>query len=83
VLGQECPQQNADGDLSSEVRTLEGKLVFHDGMEQWFELELDPQECGQGGIACGCGRAIEARWRFYAAVESEPRAPSNSVIGTA
>jgi hypothetical protein len=36
--------------MESEVRTLEGQLVFHDGVRQWFELRLDPPQCGQAGI---------------------------------
>lgn len=34
----------------SEVRTLEGSLVFHDGLRKWFELKLDRAQCGQASI---------------------------------
>ena len=43
ALGQECPNGDA-------VRTLEGKLVFHDGIRKWFELALDAPECGQKSV---------------------------------
>jgi hypothetical protein len=32
------------------VRTLEGELVFHDGIRQWFELRLDQPQCGQSSV---------------------------------
>jgi hypothetical protein len=51
VLGQECPQASETGPHSaSEVRTLEGKLVFHDSIRKWFELKLDAPQCGQASI---------------------------------
>jgi hypothetical protein len=46
--GQQCPKENPKGpSISSEVRTLEGTLVYHDGIRQWFELKLDRPQCGQ------------------------------------
>ena len=36
--------------MPSEVRTLEGKLVFHDGIRKWFELKLNQPQCGQASI---------------------------------
>lgn len=36
--------------MPSEVRTLEGQLVFHDGIRQWFELRLNGSQCGQTSI---------------------------------
>ncbi len=49
--GQQCPQANKTGpDTASEVRTLEGALVFHDAMRKWFELKLDTPQCGQASI---------------------------------
>ena len=48
VSGQACPQASVTGpSAASEVRTLEGQLVFHDGIRKWFELKLDPPQCGQ------------------------------------
>ena len=44
--GQHCPQHSR----TSELRWLEGKLVFHDGLRQWFELKLDQPQCGQTSI---------------------------------
>lgn len=34
----------------TEVRTLQGRLVFHDRIEGWFELRLDRPECGEASI---------------------------------
>ncbi len=49
--GQECPQASETGSHSeSEVRALEGKLVFHDAIRKWFELKLDAPQCGQASI---------------------------------
>jgi len=36
--------------VQSEVRTLEGQLVFHDGIRKWFELKLDEPQCGETSI---------------------------------
>jgi hypothetical protein len=32
------------------VTTLEGQLVYHDSIRQWFELKLDQPQCGQASI---------------------------------
>lgn len=49
--GQECPRTNRQGPtVASQVQTLEGSLVFHDGMRKWFELRLDQPRCGQTSI---------------------------------
>ena len=51
AFGQECPSASATGpNIQSEVRTLEGQLVFHDGIRQWFELKLDRPDCGQSSV---------------------------------
>ncbi len=51
ALAQQCPKESKDGpSVPSEVRTLEGKLVFHDGVRKWFELKLDQPQCGQNSI---------------------------------
>jgi len=51
AAGQERPQTNETApDCWSEVRTLEGKLIFHDGIRQWIELRLDQPQCGQASI---------------------------------
>jgi hypothetical protein len=58
VCGQQCPKNNPDGPgQASESRTLEGKLIFHDGMRKWFELKLDRPECGQESIELFPGRS--------------------------
>lgn len=42
ALAQQCPGRSPTGPTAaSEVRSLEGALVFHDGIRQWFELRLD------------------------------------------
>lgn len=35
------------GGSESEARTLEGRLLFHDGIRPWFELKLDQPQCRQ------------------------------------
>jgi hypothetical protein len=41
--------------VPSEVRTLEGLLVFHDDIRKWFELRLDEPQCGQASIQLSQG----------------------------
>jgi formylglycine-generating enzyme required for sulfatase activity len=36
--------------VQSEVRALEGQLVFHNDIRRWFELKLDEPQCGQASI---------------------------------
>ena len=36
--------------MPSEIRTLEGKLIFHDDIRGWFELHLDKPQCGNDSI---------------------------------
>jgi len=51
ACGQACPKFSETGpSAQSEVVTLKGKLVYHDGIRKWFELNLDPQQCGQKSI---------------------------------
>jgi hypothetical protein len=51
ALAQQCPQTNPTGHtVASEVRTLEGRLIFHDGIREWFELKLDQPQCEQTSI---------------------------------
>jgi hypothetical protein len=51
VFGQACPNSSDTGpSVRSEARTLEGQLVFHDGIRRWFELKLDQPQCGQTSI---------------------------------
>ena len=51
AFGQECPKYGITGsDDGSVVRTLEGRLVFHDGIRKWFELKLDQPQCGEPSI---------------------------------
>lgn len=48
---QECPRASPNGpNILSKIRTLRGRLIFHDGIGQWFELKLDRRHCGQRGI---------------------------------
>lgn len=51
ALGQECPRAGPPWPNSpSRARTLEGRLVYHDGMRQWLELKLDKPQCGQRSV---------------------------------
>lgn len=51
AAGQACPKASDTGPSAlSEVRTLEGRLVFHDDIRKWFELRLDESQCGQASI---------------------------------
>ncbi len=52
LVAQQCPQDPTPDrtHAPSEVRTLEGKLVFHDVFRQWFELKLKQPVCGQTSI---------------------------------
>lgn len=51
ATSQERPQTNETApDCWSEARTLEGKLIFHDGIRQWIELRLDQPQCGEASI---------------------------------
>src|ERR1019366_7756655 len=49
AFGQACPNQTGPS-VQLEVRTLEGQLVFHDGIRKWFELKLDEPQCEQTSI---------------------------------
>jgi hypothetical protein len=51
AFGQACPKWSETGpSAQSEVRALEGQLVFHEGIRTWFELKLDKPQCGQASI---------------------------------
>ena len=51
LAAQQCPQTSTTGpSIPSEVRTLEGRLIYHDGIRKWFELKLDQSQCGQTSI---------------------------------
>ncbi|MGA2851242.1 MAG: hypothetical protein ABSE46_19745 [Terracidiphilus sp.] len=51
ALGQECPQSSKDGPSApSEVRALEGTMIYHDSIRQWFELKFDKPDCRQASI---------------------------------
>jgi len=55
--GQLCPKENPNGPgQPSESRTLEGRLIYHDGLRKWFELKLDRPECGQPSVELFPGR---------------------------
>lgn len=46
AFGQDCPT----GTSPSKARTLEGQLIFHNGIRGWFELKLDRAVCGQKSV---------------------------------
>lgn len=51
VVGQQCPGVDKNGiSIPSESQSLEGQLIYHDGIRQWFELKFDRSECGQRSI---------------------------------
>lgn len=48
---QECPRPSSNGPSTpSKARGLEGVLVFHNGIRQWFELKLDQPQCGKKSV---------------------------------
>lgn len=49
AAAQQCPRSNEAG-ISSRVERLGGRLIYHDGIRQWFELKLDTPTCGAGSI---------------------------------
>ena len=52
AAGQTCPVSSTPTrpDSASEVRELEGHLLFHNDRRQWFELRLGKPQCGQTSI---------------------------------
>ena len=51
AFGQDCPRASSTGpDTASQVRTLEGRLVFQDDIRGWWDLELDRPQCGQKSV---------------------------------
>lgn len=46
-----CPGASSTGAATrSSIRSLEGRLVYHDGIRQWFELQIRGPACGQKSI---------------------------------
>jgi hypothetical protein len=51
TAAQECPKSSATGaTVPSGVRTLAGRLIYHDGIRKWFELKLAQPQCEQTSI---------------------------------
>jgi hypothetical protein len=51
ALGQQTSQSTVkEPEIPSQVETLSGHLVYHDGIRKWFELKLDRAETGQSSI---------------------------------
>jgi hypothetical protein len=51
AFGQECPRESSTGpSIPSRVRSLEGKLIFHNDIRGWFELRLDTPQCGNDSV---------------------------------
>jgi hypothetical protein len=51
ACAQSCPHPSSTGQsVPAEAQTLTGKLVYHDGLRQWYELKLDKAQCGQKSI---------------------------------
>jgi hypothetical protein len=47
LFGQ-CPEEKPSS--TPVVRTLEGRLIFHDAIRKWFELKLEQSQCGKASI---------------------------------
>lgn len=45
----QCPRSTAT-DTASHVQMLNGRLIYHNGIRQWFELRLDGPKCGKSSI---------------------------------
>jgi len=51
ACAQDCPQPSATGpNVASQAQTLEGQLVYHNGIRHWFELQLDAPQCGESSL---------------------------------
>ena len=50
--GQPCPTNDDPKEFSapSQPLSLKGKLIYHDGLRQWFELKLDQPQCEQTSV---------------------------------
>lgn len=48
AMGQDCPKSSSNG--PDAAQTLQGQLIYHDGLRKWFELKLDKARCGQQSI---------------------------------
>ena len=58
--GQVCPKSSTDGpSIPSASQTLQGHLIYHDGLRKWFELKLDESRCGQNSIQLV---TLEGKW---------------------
>ena len=78
---QACPKPSETGpSVPSQVRTLEGQLLFHDDIRKWFELKLDEPQCGEASIQLiqgdGAGTPMEVlrgcRVRSRGAIDLSP-----------
>lgn len=47
---QDCQTSTNGAPFVSSVRELDGQLVFHDDLRQWFELKLNSPVCGEKSI---------------------------------
>jgi hypothetical protein len=51
AIAQSCPKENPDGpSIDSSPQTLSGRVVYHNGIRQWFGLQLDAPVCGEKEI---------------------------------
>lgn len=58
TVGQHCPKENSHGPSQpSETTTVEGRIIYHDGIRKWFELKPDRPVCGQPSIELFPGRS--------------------------
>jgi hypothetical protein len=48
---QQCPRnRSTQAQAPSRVQSLEGRLVYHQGIRQWLELRLSEPKCGQTSL---------------------------------
>lgn len=47
---QQCPRLSGGTNRPSHIRPLQGRLIYHNGIRQWFELRLDRPQCGERAI---------------------------------
>ena len=51
VHAQQCPKEDAKlFSIPSASRTLEGILIYHNGIRKWFELKFDKPDCDQPSV---------------------------------
>lgn len=73
AAAQTCPSESGP----FEARTLQGQLIFHDGIRKWFELKLDQPQCGEQSLQLV---RVEQAWTPLQVLRS-CRVQSRGIIG--